>query len=257
MSSEEDLFSVYYPDKTVSENEGNGDVFQSATSAEAADDTGENQENCTSNSQEIHQLVNEQKSQNTVKKTLSEVNTFRRFTEKEMGSKQEITELPAKELVSSDRKISNHSVWKTQISRLLDANTPELFITQLSGHKSSDSLQSYKTARISHQQQMSHILSRSSETSTSAVQNQVVSTPLQAVQQNNQVQTQLPVASFPHVSQSHGVDSTLHLANPSGNPAIFAGANINNCQFQVFNGPVVFEGKKRRRVIIKSDEELD
>ena len=98
MSSEEDLFSVYYPDKIVSENEGNGEVFQSATSAEAADDTGENQGNCTSDNQEIHPFVNEQKSQNTAKKTLSEVNTFRRFTKKEMGSKQEITELPAKEL---------------------------------------------------------------------------------------------------------------------------------------------------------------
>ena len=68
----------------MSENEGNGDVFHSATSAEAADDTGENQENCTSDSQEIHQFVNEQKSQNTVK-TLSEVNTFRRFAEESNG----------------------------------------------------------------------------------------------------------------------------------------------------------------------------
>ena len=32
-------------------------------------------------------------------------------------------------------KISNHSVRKTCISRLLDANTPENFVARLSGHK--------------------------------------------------------------------------------------------------------------------------
>jgi hypothetical protein len=32
-------------------------------------------------------------------------------------------------------KLSNHSVRKTSISRLLDANTPEIFVAQLSGHK--------------------------------------------------------------------------------------------------------------------------
>jgi integrase len=32
--------------------------------------------------------------------------------------------------------ISNHSLRKTQISRLIDANTPETFIAQLNGHKS-------------------------------------------------------------------------------------------------------------------------
>ena len=36
-------------------------------------------------------------------------------------------------------KVSNHSVRKTSILRLLDANTPENFVAQLSGHKNTQS----------------------------------------------------------------------------------------------------------------------
>ena len=59
--------------------------------------------------------------------------------------------------------VSNHSVRKTSISRLLDANTPENFVAQLSGHKNTQSLQSYKSASEKHQRQMSHILSRTTQ----------------------------------------------------------------------------------------------
>ena len=34
------------------------------------------------------------------------------------------------------KKVTNHSVRKTCISRLLDADVPENFVAQLSGHKS-------------------------------------------------------------------------------------------------------------------------
>ena len=52
-------------------------------------------------------------------------------------------------------KISNHSVRKTCISRLLDGNTPEKFVAQLSGHQNIVSLQSYKSASEQHQRGMS------------------------------------------------------------------------------------------------------
>jgi len=42
-------------------------------------------------------------------------------------------------------KVTNHSVRKTSIGRLPDANTPEPFLAQLSGHKTLQSLQSYKS----------------------------------------------------------------------------------------------------------------
>lgn len=47
-------------------------------------------------------------------------------------------------------KVANHSVRKTSIGRLLDANAPETFVAQLSGHKSLQSLQSYKSANDAH-----------------------------------------------------------------------------------------------------------
>ena len=59
------------------------------------------------------------------------------------------------------KKVTNHSVRKTCISRLLDANVPENLVAQLSGHKSTESLQSYKSASAKHQKRMSLTLGRS------------------------------------------------------------------------------------------------
>ena len=57
--------------------------------------------------------------------------------------------------------ISNHSVRKTCISRLMDADLPENYVAQLSGHKNLRSLDAYKLASQSHQRRMSMVLSRS------------------------------------------------------------------------------------------------
>ena len=53
-------------------------------------------------------------------------------------------------LAAQNKKISNHSVRKTSISRLLDADVPEKFVMQLSGHKNLQSLSSYKSVSITH-----------------------------------------------------------------------------------------------------------
>ena len=57
--------------------------------------------------------------------------------------------------------ITNHSVRKTCISRLMDADIPENFVAQLSGHKNLKSLESYKSASTAHQRKMSLVLSPS------------------------------------------------------------------------------------------------
>ena len=57
--------------------------------------------------------------------------------------------------------ISNHSVRKTCISRLMDAKFPENYVAQLSGHKNLKSLDAYKSASNTHQREMSMALSRS------------------------------------------------------------------------------------------------
>ncbi len=57
--------------------------------------------------------------------------------------------------------VSNHSVRKTCISRLMDADVPSNCVAQLSGHKNLKSLDAYKAASVDHQRRMSNILSRS------------------------------------------------------------------------------------------------
>ena len=51
--------------------------------------------------------------------------------------------------------LTNHSVRKTCISRQMDADVPENYVAQLSGHKHLKSLDSYKTASDDHQRKMS------------------------------------------------------------------------------------------------------
>ncbi len=46
--------------------------------------------------------------------------------------------------------ISNHSVRKTCVSRLMDADIPSNYVAQSSGHKNLKSLDSYKTASRVH-----------------------------------------------------------------------------------------------------------
>ncbi|CAB3979080.1 zinc finger MYM-type 2-like [Paramuricea clavata] len=53
--------------------------------------------------------------------------------------------------------ITNPSVRKTCISRLMDADIPENYVAQLSGHKNLKSLDSYKSASTAHQRKMSFV----------------------------------------------------------------------------------------------------
>ena len=52
-------------------------------------------------------------------------------------------------LQAGKKKLANHSVRKTSIGRLLDANFPENYVMQLSGHKNMQSLRAYKSASAS------------------------------------------------------------------------------------------------------------
>jgi len=160
-------------------------------------------------------------------------------------------------------KVSNHSVRKTSISRLLDANTPENFVAQLSGYKNTQSLQSYKSASENHQRQMSYILSRTKqeapnlpdsvdsyhlpENQSSTGQLMTSESVQQSTSTNSLAVTQASLNQHPGTSD---VNSR----------AVFAGANISSvsgCQFQIFNGPVkiIQESHKRRRFVIESDDE--
>ena len=73
--------------------------------------------------------------------------------------------------------VTSHSVRKTCISRLMDAEVRFNYVAQLSGHKNLKSLDSYKTASDDHQRKMSLLLSsgtKSPMSSNDAPLNQVV-----------------------------------------------------------------------------------
>ena len=81
------------------------------------------------------------------------------YTNRPMGRNQLAEILPgAKKLLKLPGKVANHSVQKTGISQLLDADIPEIFVAQHNGMKNTDSLKSYKTASESHQIRMSNVL---------------------------------------------------------------------------------------------------
>lgn len=88
--------------------------------------------------------------------------------------------LKAAKAANLSGKISNHSVRKTCISRLMDAGVPENYVAQLSDHKNRKSLDSYKSASAIDQRKMSLTLSRcptTSQVSNPQQQRQLVSKP--------------------------------------------------------------------------------
>ena len=105
-------------------------------------------------------------------------------------------------------RVTNHSVRKTCISRLLDSDVPGNYVAQLSGHRNLKSLNSYKSASIQHQRRMSLALSRSSTTTSE----------LQAVG-NTQATTTM--------------ESTSMATTKEAGLAIFQGANFQNCSFNI------------------------
>ena len=122
-------------------------------------------------------------------------------------------------LAAQNKKISNHSVRKTSISRLLDVGVPGNFVMQLSGHKNLQSLSSYKSASIAHRRHMSDTLSRGSMSNngTTSVREQIF-----------------------HTSLFSAESQTRSTPNPSPEfyqgQSFFAGATIstmNNCVFNI------------------------
>ena len=112
-------------------------------------------------------------------------------------------------------RVTNHSVRKTCISRLLDADVPDKFVAQLSGHRSLKSLDAYKSASYEHQRRMSLALSRSSS-------NQAT------------ISTRTETTTRP-TAYATSVESTILNPIQMGS-GLFSGATIgsfNNCTFNI------------------------
>ena len=134
----------------------------------------------------------------------------------------------------SSRKVSNHSARKTCITNLLNENINPLYVSQLSGHKKLESLQSYNQASMNSQKHMSNILG---DTDSRNLRNSQ-STVTQEQEIPMSIQQQL-----------------LNNWNPVL-PSTFHGALISNCTFNinVYNNSKS-PPSKRRRVIIEDDSQ--
>jgi len=74
---------------------------------------------------------------------------------------------------TNKKKIYNHSVRKTTVVRLLEADVQPNFVAQLSGHKNLKSVDSFHSASLKRQREMSAILNREPGTSAQSEENQV------------------------------------------------------------------------------------
>ena len=132
---------------------------------------------------------------------------------------------------------NNHTVRKTCISRLMDAEVPVDNVPQLSGHRHLKSLDSYKAASADNQWKMSLILSRSGQESTQ--------TSTISVHENTTLPANLPK----DVSKS----------------GVFSGACIGNVEGCTFTFNIAREKEespksakpKKRRIIISYDSNSD
>ena len=106
------------------------------------------------------------------------------------------------------RKVANHSVRKTGIGRLLDANVPEIYVAQHSGMASTESLKSYKCANPRQQSAMSAIVN------SAAPRNELI--PMSLAEEDD---LDAAMSAIP--------ESALRASNSSN--GVFYGATFNNC----------------------------
>ena len=152
---------------------------------------------------------------------------------------------------SNFSRISNHSVRKTSITRLLDNYVPPTFVQQLSGHRNIESLNSYHKASKSHQIRMSDNLSGGDESSKEKENHRsakfypaVVSSSVhskssycQYKSSSSDSATATMPSSVPTVLSSLNVSEKLETVSTNASypgQSVFTGS-INNCVFQVYN----------------------
>ena len=164
-----------------------------------------------------------------------------------LGKKQDrrIFDVKAAKNAGLPENVINHSVRKTCISRLMDAEIPVYYVARQSGQKDSKSLVSYKTVSDDQQRKMSLLLS--SETKSPICSNDA---PLnQAVKAS-----QHPFKPREHKQASSGEDPFT---------VFFAGSNISKTEGCTFNfsfntapcssGESSARSKPRKRHIIISN----
>lgn len=170
------------------------------------------------------------------------------YTSRPMGKNKisEILTVARKRFGFAGRKVSNHSVRKTGIGRLLDADIPEVFVAQHAGIKNTESLKNYKSAGEKHQVAMSNVLnevSSSTITKTASASRSLIGNASSAV------------ASAETLVLSQSSTSSV-----SKDSRLFAGANFHDCTFNFhckYGGSDADPSppKRRFRLLSSSSEE--
>ena len=113
---------------------------------------------------------------------------------------------------TNKKKVSNHSVRKTSVRQLLEADFQPNFVAQLSGHKNLKSLDSYHSASLKRQREMPAILNREPGTSAQSEENQVSNST--ATQQNvftvQQIQPQA-IFTGSHIDKFEGCTFNINV----------------------------------------------
>jgi len=106
---------------------------------------------------------------------------------------------------TNKKKIYNHFVRKTSVVRLLEADVQPNFVAQLNGHKNLKSVDSFHSASLKRQREMSAILNREPGTFAQSEENQV-STSTKTQQNVFTVQQIHPQAIFSgaHIDKFEG-----------------------------------------------------
>ena len=131
------------------------------------------------------------------------------------------------QLISATTRSGKH------IYRLMDADVPENYVAQLSGHKNLKSLDDYKTASASHRRNMSMVLSRSGMV-TSAV--------------NGESRSLQKYEASIVTSQSGFQEQDVSFTNRSAVEGVFSECTIKiieGCTFNVFLNPATSKDQVR------------
>lgn len=148
--------------------------------------------------------------------------------------------------------VTNHSLRKTCISRLLDAEVPANYVAQLSGHKNLKSLDAYKTASIDHQRHMSLLLSRSSDKASPGPQPECPTRKMVDTPRNTEINL--------------NTSSSLTNLASCATSGLFSGAAIQRIEGCSLTFNVVSQKEvkavnqskpKKRRIIISDDSDCD
>ena len=185
----------------------------------------------------------------------------------------------------TNKKLTNHSMRKTLVSKLKKSGQPRNVICEITGHARESSLDDYDEIDENHRKELSHIISGYKEVSNENQANEVSrqNTANEASNQEIAVQhKRTPLVPIYHVQQQGQMHQAMG-SNPGFQPAEFSGfpprfplqsqyrmeafscaapvpsQNYTGCTFNFFsrdsqNSPPQPQ-KKRRAYIIESDDE--